>query len=71
MFLRSDADPSRVAASHNAVHFFNSGMNKSYPTTDLSHIVSRMLKAPQADVAKEGARECARWLFEGYFEYAG
>ena len=62
------ADDLRVAASHNAVHFFNSGI-KSHPEK-LTPLIARMLKAPQADVAKEGAREvAARWLFEGYFEY--
>lgn len=63
---RASADDLRVAASHGAVYFFNTGMQRHHER--LMPIVARMLTAPQADVVEKGAEEvAARWLFHDYF----
>ena len=63
---KASADDLRVAASREAVYFFNTGMQSHQER--LMPIVTRMLAAPQADVAEEGAEEvAARWLFHDYF----
>jgi hypothetical protein len=63
---RASADDLRVAASHGAVYFFNTGMQSHQE--QLTPIVTRMLAGSQADVVEEGAEEvAARWLFHDYF----
>lgn len=65
-FCEACADDLRIAASHEAVYFFNTGMQSH--REQLTNLVIRMLAAPQADVVEDGAEEvAARWLFHNYF----
>src|SRR3990167_7276556 len=65
-FCRASADDLRVAASREGGYFFNTGMQSHHER--LTPLVTRMLKAPQADVVEEGAEEvAARWLSHDYF----
>ena len=65
-FCEASTDDLRVAASHEGVYFFNTGMQSHQER--LVSLVTRMLKAPQSDVVQQGAEEVgARWLFHDYF----
>ncbi len=56
----------RVAASSEAVEFFNCGISTHH--AKLAPLVLAMLRSSYAEVAMEGAKEvAARWLFHDYF----
>jgi hypothetical protein len=55
----------RVAASRNAVHFFNIAFQSHFDV--MAEIVRNMVHSPYADVAQEGAAEvAARWIFHDF-----
>lgn len=65
-FCEACNDDLRVAASPDAVDFFNCGIRTH--CARLVPIVLAMLRSPRAEVAAEGAREVgARWLFYDHF----
>jgi hypothetical protein len=65
-FCEACDDDLRVAASPDAVQYFNCGMNTHF--AKLAPLVRAMLKSEYEEVVEEGAKEiAARWLFHDQF----
>jgi hypothetical protein len=64
-FARASWSDLRVAASRNAVHFFNIAFQSHFDV--LAEIVRNMIHSSYGDVAQEGAAEvAARWIFHDF-----
>ena len=67
LFVKACRSDLRVAATHHAVYFFNTGMATHAST--LCPLVDAMLQSEMPEVSREGAREvAARWLFHELFQ---
>jgi hypothetical protein len=66
-FITACQSDYRVAATREAVYYFNSCMNTHFE--QLSTVILKMLASENNEIAEEGALEvCARWLFLGMFQ---